>query len=397
MTTMTRTSPTTASAAAAAPSLPPFTPDRPAAEVDTALRQALAACDRARECAVLWIAEVQRRALYRQFGHASLELYAVHELGFSRNRYWQFKRLADDLDRLPILQEAVARGDLGWTKAQQVARVAGTATQAAWVEKAKATGRRELEREVMAAQAKPRGRGASGAVAPAQLALGAPGLAPAQIEAASPPRPLEADPPTSITLRADSLQLARYEALVERVRKLGAVPRGADRMELVLAALAALVEDAEARRQAKTMTRAGAAGPADPAPRRARPAAPAARIVIQQCPECGHAAAATARGERALAPAQLAAARCDAIVHKGGKRNRATIAPATRAAVLARDRHRCAAPGCGSARFLEVHHVVPREAGGSNRAENLVTLCGRCHRFAHEQARREASGVGDGA
>jgi hypothetical protein len=375
-------------------SLRPFAPDRPAAEVDTALRQALAACDRARECAVLWFAEVQRRALYRQFGHASLELYAVHGLGFSRNRYWQFKRLADNLDRLPVLREAVARGDLGWTKAQQVARVAGPATAAAWVEKAKATGRRELEREVVAARARPRGRVAERGLAPAQLELGAAGamadggVAPAQLPAGTP----AAESPVSITLRADSLQLARYEALVERVRKLGAVPRGADRTDLVLAALEALVEDAEARRQSKA-----GAEPRDPTPRRARPTAPAARIVIHQCPDCGHAAAATARGERALAPAQLAAAGCDAIVQEDGKRNRATIAPATRAAVLARDRHRCAAPGCGSARFLEVHHVVPREAGGSNRAENLVTLCGRCHRFAHEQERREAAGLVDGA
>ena len=57
--------------------LPSYTPDQPAATVDAALRQALAACDRARECAVLWFAEVQRRELFRLLGHPSLELYAV--------------------------------------------------------------------------------------------------------------------------------------------------------------------------------------------------------------------------------------------------------------------------------------------------------------------------------
>ncbi len=128
--------------------LPPFVAGQPAARVDESLRQALAACDRARECAVLWFAEVQRRRLYRQLGHASLELYATQGLGFSRNRYWQFKRLADDLDRLPVLREAVAAGEIGWTKAQQVARVATETTQAAWVAKATTTGRRELEQEV---------------------------------------------------------------------------------------------------------------------------------------------------------------------------------------------------------------------------------------------------------
>lgn len=83
------------------------------------------------ECAVLWFAEVARRALYRQLGHASLQLYATCELGFSDNRNHQFKRLADDLERLPTLREAVATGRVGWTKAQQVARVATESTQAA--------------------------------------------------------------------------------------------------------------------------------------------------------------------------------------------------------------------------------------------------------------------------
>ena len=129
-------------------SLPAFTPDQPAARVDASLRQALGACDRARECAVLWFAEVQRRGLHRTLGFASLEIYAAEGLGFSPNRTWQFKRLADDLERLPVLKEAVASGELGWTKAQQVARVATPETQAAWVAKATTTGRRELEQEV---------------------------------------------------------------------------------------------------------------------------------------------------------------------------------------------------------------------------------------------------------
>jgi 5-methylcytosine-specific restriction endonuclease McrA len=54
------------------------------------------------------------------------------------------------------------------------------------------------------------------------------------------------------------------------------------------------------------------------------------------------------------------------------------------AAVLARDRHRCATPRGRSAHFLEVHQVMPRGRRGSNRAENLITLCSRCHRFMHE-------------
>jgi hypothetical protein len=136
----------------AAFTLPDFAAGLPAAQVDVSLRQALGACDRAHECAVLWFAEVQRRRLYRQLGHASLQLYATQALGFSDNRYYQFKRLADDLDRLPVLREAVEAGEIGWTKALQVARVATAATQAAWVAKAATTGRRELELQVRQAR-----------------------------------------------------------------------------------------------------------------------------------------------------------------------------------------------------------------------------------------------------
>ena len=70
---------------------------------------------------------------------------------------------------------------------------------------------------------------------------------------------------------------------------------------------------------------------------------------------------------------------CDARVLEPGKRNRASIPPAIRQQVLARDGHRCQAPGCGSGRFLEVHHIRPRKAGGSNKPDNMITLCAACH------------------
>jgi 5-methylcytosine-specific restriction endonuclease McrA len=306
----------------------------------------LGACDQAHECAVLWFAEVQRRRLYRQLGHASLQLYATQALGFSDNRYYQFKRLADDLDRLPVLREAVETGEIGWTKALQVARVATAATQAAWVEKAATTGRRELEQQVRQARKRR-------PVAPA-----------AQLAFDTAETLVVADPPTTISLRADGVQLARFEALVEKAHKLGLVPTGTDRLDLVLAALESLVSTAGGEHQ--------------PA------AGPAARIIIQQCRDCERAAVTTSRGEKRIAPAQLAAIACDAHVQWPGKPNRVTIPPSVRAAVLTRDRHRCATPGCRSPHFLEVHHVLPRGQGGSNRAENLITLCSRCHGFVHE-------------
>jgi 5-methylcytosine-specific restriction endonuclease McrA len=381
--------------------LPAFHPGQPAEAVDAALRQSLAVCEEARRCAVLWFAEVQRRELWRAFGHPSLELYAVHRLGFSRNRYWQFKRLADDLDRLPVLRDAVSDGHVGWTKAQQVARVATPATAAAWVERAARTGRRELAAAVTAEVARVRSAAAkvarrevarrevalaAGAGTPAggsdgQLALG---LDAAAVDPVSAGSPASASPdsiakvsiPATVALRADALQVARFEALVEQARKRGLVPAQAGRMELVLAALEQLVMG----RADDTGATAG-----DRAARNRRHAHGApVQVIVQRCPDCAAATVTTAAGERALAPAQVAALACDARVQERGKPNRATIAPRVRRAVLARDRYRCSTPGCGTTAFLEVHHVVPRSRGGSSRATNLVTLCGRCHAFVHE-------------
>ena len=204
----------------AAITLPEFAGGLPAARVDESLRLALAAVDRARECAVLWFAEVARRSLYRELGFASLELYAVEGLGFSRDRYFQFRRLAEDLERLPLLKEAVASGEVGWTKAQQVARVATPASEARWVARAAAVGRRELAGEVK--QARREANGGSGRRARREE--------------------LRADPPTTVSFRLDGLQLARYEALLERAYKLGLVPPGAGREEVLLSALEALTE-----------------------------------------------------------------------------------------------------------------------------------------------------------
>jgi hypothetical protein len=47
--------------------------------------------------------------------------------------------------------------------------------------------------------------------------------------------------------------------------------------------------------------------------------------------------------------------------------------------VFARDGWCCAAPGCSSMQNLHDHHVRFRSAGGSNAAENRVTLCAFHH------------------
>ncbi len=93
----------------------------------------------------------------------------------------------------------------------------------------------------------------------------------------------------------------------------------------------------------------------------------------------------TDSGEREISRPETERMRCDAVISRPGQRNKSTIPPRIRREVLARDKHRCQAPGCHRTRFLEVHHLTPRSRGGDNKPDNLITLCGACHRLWHEQ------------
>ncbi|MGE3694438.1 MAG: HNH endonuclease [Dehalococcoidia bacterium] len=63
----------------------------------------------------------------------------------------------------------------------------------------------------------------------------------------------------------------------------------------------------------------------------------------------------------------------------------------TRAAVLKRDGYGCLACGVTGVR-LEVDHIAPLAAGGSNELANLRTLCVPCHRKRRSRVRCDRSG-----
>jgi len=388
----------------------PFVADRPAAEAHRALRRSLTAMAAARRCAVLWFADVMRRELYRELGHASINQYARKALGFSRTRTGDFIRLARKLEELPATREAMATGELGYTKAREIVQVATPETEDQWLEAARGP-REELTREVKKVKRAARVDPGQGELLPPE-----PTVAPARS--------------VPVTLRVDftAEQEARRGALTERLHKLGGVP--ADRAELLLEALAVLVEEKEREKErGKEREKADAKGRAKaepdaataqehlggppggpPAPSAsggggrqregARESAPSARtwrppvqIHVLQDGTTGALSVPTDGGPRELSAAESARVRCDAAVSAPGERNRTIIPQRVRRQVLERDGLRCQAPGCGRTRFLEIHHRVPRGRGGTNDPANLVTLCGSCHQFWHErEVRRDAHG-----
>ena len=115
-------------------------------------------------------------------------------------------------------------------------------------------------------------------------------------------------------------------------------------------------------------------------------------IVISECPHCQAAELVTSRGRFPVEQPLLLAAHCDAVVQDIDGTRRATIPPRLRRRVLARDGHVCQGPGCRHTQHLEIHHRLPRAQGGKSVIENLLTLCGRCHRELHrrEEELREA-------
>ena len=104
--------------------LPDFAPGRNARHVHQALKQSVEILDRAQHCAVLWFGEILVRKLYRELGYSSIYQYASEELGFSTTRTGDFKRLSEKLSGLPAISAKVESGELGYTKAREIVKVA---------------------------------------------------------------------------------------------------------------------------------------------------------------------------------------------------------------------------------------------------------------------------------
>lgn len=197
--------------------MPAFRPSLSAVEVDSCLREALRELGQAEKNAVLWFADVLRRKLYKELGYSSIHQYATLCLGFSQSKMFQFLRLAKSLETLPALKRSVARGEVSWTKARVVASVATPKTEQAWVGVAKHKSRRELEARVQETRAAALAAGRANAKHAALEAAGNESLWEDSGERRATPVPL----PVHLNMTLSPEQYARYEALVEKLRKKG--------------------------------------------------------------------------------------------------------------------------------------------------------------------------------
>ncbi|MFH1844545.1 MAG: HNH endonuclease [bacterium] len=289
------------------------------------------------------------------------------------------------------MKHCVATGEIPWTKARIISGVATVATQGDWIREAERSNCRQLEARVRQAKLGGRRR-AKVMVTQARETVQSERAEAAgeDVPTASVPRTVaatESDQPAllpeikplpaaesrlPVTLRFTPEQFARFEVLLETRRKQG---DRSSREELLLAGMEALVgSPAEGADPAATTTESTRVQNENHY-----------QVVVSKCPDCGCGTVATSRGDRRLNPAAVLAIECDSRVWKPGGPNRASIPPGIRRTVLVRDGFRCQAFGCERTHFLEVHHRVSRQRGGSNRPDNLITLCSGCHQQVHER------------
>jgi hypothetical protein len=359
-----------------------------------------------------WLLCAWRSAAHAHLGYASFPQYVERLFGYKPRTTQEKLRVAEAIEALPRLAQALEAGALTWCAARELTRVAVAETEQAWLDAARGKTLRELE--VLVASKTP---GDSPAAPAAEL-------------------------PRSRVLRFE-VAADTFATFREAMRRLQSISGGTLDDDAVLFAMARHVlggprDEGRSSYQVSlsvcgvcgggAQIAAGELVPVEAAvvdmaacdnqhlgelvPRAAAlPAANenaspdthlAARVegrspdgaaepngddITSTDQSSNHAHVGTRiRRERGAANAAAAAIppRCTTRADvRPTPRAQQTIPPALRRAVLTRDRRRCRVPGCAHATFVDVHHVQPRAEGGRNEASNLLTLCSAHHRAVH--------------
>ena len=272
--------------------------------------------------------------LWRPLGMTSMREYLESRMGYGPQIAAERLRVADALDGLPIIENALATNTLSYSGVRELTRIATRKTEAAWVEACRGKNLRQIEELV--AEREP---------GDAPTSKPKPDLRPRKV-------PFDLRPATLAHLRE-----ARAKLEAERGERL-------DNDELI-DALCLRALEGSASREGST-----------PKPRY--------QIAVTVCRACQQGWQNGAGRQIAIPPADVACASCDAEHIDDRGRVTSEIPAATRRLVFQRDHHRCSVPGCRSAQSLDIHHIVPRAQGGSHDPDNLTLLCAGHHRAHHD-------------
>ncbi|MBK7071506.1 MAG: HNH endonuclease [Myxococcales bacterium] len=299
-----------------------------------------------------WLRRARALGVHRELGFASFFEYVERVLGYAPGPARERLRVADALAALPKLRAAMSAGDVAYSAARELTRVATVDTEDAWLAAAAKHTVREIEDMVSG-----RRRGDS------------------------------PDDPPDPAARLHELRLLLPAAVLGKFTAARRALEAACGHPLTDGDLLATLCDGQLAGAAGSHVRDTAAG--SHAGDAAAASKPMYQIAITRCPDCTRAWHDVAGHTIEISETELAQASCDADMLgrvDGDKPARVTktIPPRTRRAVLRRDRGRCVVPGCRNARYVDVHHIVPRVEGGDHTPSKLSALCSAHHKAAHD-------------
>ncbi len=253
-------------------------------------------------------------------------------------------RVGRALRSLPQIEEALVAGDLSYSRAREVTRVATPGDETAWLDLARTLPMRTLERRVVEA---------TGKESPARTE------GPAQLRWSTPES-------VEVTLRLPAEVWALLQRAMEGAR------RASEGSLSDAEALAAVARDALERQNTGADT-----------------TDPRHTVVLYECQSCARTELDTGAGPLELGAGAAATLGCGArvrdlrtegrTVRRGGP-----LPKAIERAVRLRDRNTCRVAGCRRRRYVDVHHITFQSEGGDHSRSNCLCLCTTHHALLHD-------------
>lgn len=284
-----------------------------------------------------YLVEAEETQLYRRLGYTTMIEYMERELYWGPHAAKERLRVARELAELPLIAELFRDGELCFSAARELTRVATPATEEAFLRKAQGKTAHHIQQMV------------------AGLKRG--------------DEPDAKPDPRRITKRVVIEVSAETYAMWRRTRTALDDESGEH-----------LSDDDFVQTVCRRAT--GTSAATDDVPR------PAVQTAVTTCQACKQSF--VEGGGQALPIDAATAARltCDA-EHIGDlesdelTRVTLTIPAAIRRKVFHRDHFACVVPGCRATRHLDLHHVLHREDGGGHSMGNIVVMCFGCHQRHH--------------
>ena len=283
--------------------------------------------------------EAEETHLYRWLGYPNIYAFIEKEVGYGHHVATERVRVGHELRELHGLRELFAAGDLPWSSVRELTRVVTPETEDVWIEAIEGKRADEVQQMV---------RGKSKGALPTDLA-----------------------DPAKIRHRIVLVDVSE-EALMLFRQARAAIAKESD---------GSCSDDEVVRAMAKAVLEPPVAGE--------RPSGPRFMTAVTTCRSCKAASIVGAGSEVPLTAEQVERVACDH-VHVGDldtselTKPVGSIPASLRRKVWIRDQGKCVVPGCRSCRYLEVHHVIARERGGTNAIGNLVLLCDAHHAQLHD-------------